>query len=772
MRRNTKPDSFNMALFWRFFASYFILILIPAIVACTFTYFFIVRLIEEDAGKLNNAIMRNFSDQTDATFSTLKTNMIHMLSSSSLISFLAVAGDSADNQQRNELVHHLMEQLNKIESGGIMYNAYLYFVHEDLVIDFQTHTSKDFYFQYYYPIEPAGKPPLFTHFSDKKMMVFTEPHTMNQKPLFSNEILTSYSHISALMSYPFNSHTPEVYLVVNINRDKLRERIGIQENWVTGTAIMNKSGQVISQTGEAELEAATWLDTIQSNAEGTLVVDDQGHALSFMKSNFNEDWYYVSLIDLQTLLQPARWIRKISIVFLGFVLVLGSLVSYYLSRRLYTPIWEIKTGLESHHKPHPPIHPRGNDFDVIKRFSQLLITENKELSQMVGGMFPIVKEHFIMKILLGEYRDSLSIEYYAKEIDFPYQAKATRTVLCIEIQYYSRGLEQLSETSKTFLMVELKEKIRKRMPVTVWLCQTKADRIVCVIHHDALMHCGPREAAQIIQTIIPQPYYKATIGIGKTVQSIEHLHASYEYALAMLRYKGLHSEVEICSEEHSEDNRPPWDGFLSVQEVNRIFNRFKSRDYAPLLQSVYDQLEAGIKKNATALQIKGFCSDVLNTWIRAVETERNDFSISFYSGLFDKLDRCVTWEEIRQFFQDIHTVLFRVEEPDARQGQFAEILEFIHTRYGEELSIDRFAERMGMSVGHFSRTFKEEVGEKYVEYIAKVRLAQAKRLLLETDLKIDEIAEQVGYWGRNSFIRIFRRYEGTTPAKYRTIHRK
>jgi AraC-like DNA-binding protein len=79
---------------------------------------------------------------------------------------------------------------------------------------------------------------------------------------------------------------------------------------------------------------------------------------------------------------------------------------------------------------------------------------------------------------------------------------------------------------------------------------------------------------------------------------------------------------------------------------------------------------------------------------------------------------------------------------------------------------------MGMSAGHFSRTFKEEVGEKYVEYIAKVRLAKAKRLLLETDMKIDEIAEQVGYWGRNSFIRIFRRYEGTTPAKYRSIHRK
>jgi len=77
---------------------------------------------------------------------------------------------------------------------------------------------------------------------------------------------------------------------------------------------------------------------------------------------------------------------------------------------------------------------------------------------------------------------------------------------------------------------------------------------------------------------------------------------------------------------------------------------------------------------------------------------------------------------------------------------------------------------MNMSVGHFSRTFKEEVGEKYVEYIAKYRMNEAKRFLLETDMKIDDIAGKVGYWGRNSFIRNFRKYEGTTPAKFRSVH--
>jgi len=53
--------------------------------------------------------------------------------------------------------------------------------------------------------------------------------------------------------------------------------------------------------------------------------------------------------------------------------------------------------------------------------------------------------------------------------------------------------------------------------------------------------------------------------------------------------------------------------------------------------------------------------------------------------------------------------------------------------------------------------------------MTKLRLAEAKRLLGETDMKIEEIAEAVGYLGSNAFIRIFRKYEGITPGKYRGI---
>lgn len=59
------------------------------------------------------------------------------------------------------------------------------------------------------------------------------------------------------------------------------------------------------------------------------------------------------------------------------------------------------------------------------------------------------------------------------------------------------------------------------------------------------------------------------------------------------------------------------------------------------------------------------------------------------------------------------------------------------------------------------------VGEKYMDYLLRRRLDEAKWLLLGTGLKIDDIALRVGYLSRNSFIKAFRKTEGVTPGKYR-----
>nr|WP_249435725.1 helix-turn-helix transcriptional regulator [Paenibacillus sp. Marseille-Q4541] len=65
-----------------------------------------------------------------------------------------------------------------------------------------------------------------------------------------------------------------------------------------------------------------------------------------------------------------------------------------------------------------------------------------------------------------------------------------------------------------------------------------------------------------------------------------------------------------------------------------------------------------------------------------------------------------------------------------------------------------------------SKAFKQVAGINFIDYVTFRRMDMAKRLLRETDLKINEIADQVGYQ-HSYFNRIFKKQEGLTPGQYR-----
>ena len=83
------------------------------------------------------------------------------------------------------------------------------------------------------------------------------------------------------------------------------------------------------------------------------------------------------------------------------------------------------------------------------------------------------------------------------------------------------------------------------------------------------------------------------------------------------------------------------------------------------------------------------------------------------------------------------------------------------------LSISSIAGHVRLSPGYLSRFFKEQAGEGLLDYINRLRLARAKLMLVDEARSIGEIAKTVGYSDSNAFIRVFKRYEGITPGKYR-----
>lgn len=87
--------------------------------------------------------------------------------------------------------------------------------------------------------------------------------------------------------------------------------------------------------------------------------------------------------------------------------------------------------------------------------------------------------------------------------------------------------------------------------------------------------------------------------------------------------------------------------------------------------------------------------------------------------------------------------------------------------YQDDINADIICKKFGFSQSHFSRLFKQNTGEVFSRYLAKVRLEHAIVLLSNTDKSIDEIAYECGFNSTSYFSYAFKKEFLVSPLKYR-----
>lgn len=100
-------------------------------------------------------------------------------------------------------------------------------------------------------------------------------------------------------------------------------------------------------------------------------------------------------------------------------------------------------------------------------------------------------------------------------------------------------------------------------------------------------------------------------------------------------------------------------------------------------------------------------------------------------------------------------------------------LDYIHQHYGdEEMSMTEVSKSVGLSSSWLSTKFKEEVGIGFIEYLNKVRVNEAKRLIDEGEYMIYEVSEKTGFASSQYFSKIFKQITGLTPNEYKRLSKK
>jgi len=98
------------------------------------------------------------------------------------------------------------------------------------------------------------------------------------------------------------------------------------------------------------------------------------------------------------------------------------------------------------------------------------------------------------------------------------------------------------------------------------------------------------------------------------------------------------------------------------------------------------------------------------------------------------------------------------------------VLAYVDGHCRESITLDDVADLVHVSPSRVRHVFKDVTGVSFKEYVTQVRVSEAKRLLLGTDLSVAEIARAVSYTNLHQFYKVFYRSCAVSPAEYRRYY--
>lgn len=125
----------------------------------------------------------------------------------------------------------------------------------------------------------------------------------------------------------------------------------------------------------------------------------------------------------------------------------------------------------------------------------------------------------------------------------------------------------------------------------------------------------------------------------------------------------------------------------------------------------------------------------------------------------------------KTLFEKIYTVyktILEQKRTDIRRPA-VQAKEYINAHYRDMLSLDIVGGAVGLNPAYLSSLFKKETGMSFADYVTKVRIKAAQKLLLQTDLSLSEISERVGISDPKYFSRVFKKEIGMKPSDYRKL---
>jgi two-component system, response regulator YesN len=262
------------------------------------------------------------------------------------------------------------------------------------------------------------------------------------------------------------------------------------------------------------------------------------------------------------------------------------------------------------------------------------------------------------------------------------------------------------------------------------------------------------------------------IGVGRVSGDLSRASLSWDESLRALSSVPDSGGVSFCPDETSGAAGTAYVGPYPDAAELRLLERASAGDPASvraLFGEICDWIECRHPDDLSVLRGKLFELVVL---VR----HRTREILPRFGGFSAWKDTLRTLESLGDAPSLRGFALERIEECTAGVGEnrrnrmsptIVRACAIIHDGLSDDISLEDIARRVEISPFYFSKLFKEETGENFIDYVTMARIRRAKELLVDPALSVKEISGSTGYSDPNYFSKLFKRIVGLTPTEYR-----
>ncbi|NHN31786.1 helix-turn-helix transcriptional regulator [Paenibacillus agricola] len=545
----------------------------------------------------------------------------------------------------------------------------------------------------------------------------------------------------------------------------------------TAYVIVDKNNHTLLNSGSWRADAIEQIRGLFQQAPSQTVYAkiDQTESMIVRISSDTYGWDYYSITPIHSFNnEPSSILSLIFWICISLV-VIGILFSFRFSVNLYNPIKNIRDILLQSEKG-TEIGGGRDEFQLIGSRIHQLVQQNFDTTQKLDMYSNELLDQFFSSLIKGNpWTQKKPMQQMMEEIGFQ---SGTYLCCCFMFQYKERFYHEIAEADRLMIMEKMKKVLWGIMQqyVNSYLMEHDQNLYVCVVN---LKHEEERaELNRALDTIkqtfeYDMIYCELIIGLGKPYSKVNDVKKSYSDAVTAMQ-RSSHSDMSIMD---AADLAIEQNYYYSFLDENKVVNALKSGDMELLVTEVKGLIRSNQDRGVSYTYLGALLAELFNTGNRYLTERQVSTHVLLteeeYAALadpnmspYESADRT---QRLFAFYEKIITET--VVKPERKAATVISLItSYIENNYAKDLYLESIADEIGLSSKYISRIFKEITGTSITDYISLIRMSKAKELLMHTDLKVGDIAHQIGIDSRTTFLRIFKKHEGISPIDYRNAH--